>query len=74
MSWEPERLGRRPGAAGDRCESILEAARKTFLANGSNATSIRAVALEASLEAFIFILWSTAFVALELGVSYGSRG
>lgn len=51
MSKAPKRRGRRPAAAGDTRESILEAARKLFLAKGYDATSIRAVALEAGVDA-----------------------
>ncbi len=51
MSRPPKRRGRRPAAAGDTRETILSAARKLFLANGYDATSLRAVALEAGVDA-----------------------
>ncbi len=50
MSATPGRRGRRPAAAGDTRGSILAAARDLFLANGYDATSMRAVALEAKVD------------------------
>jgi AcrR family transcriptional regulator len=48
------RTGRRPGASGSR-EAILEAARRLFAEHGYVATSMRAIAAEAGVDAALIV-------------------